>query len=170
MPPVCLFSPLNHPPRRDFIGHLPYSAGDSARLHDRVQGYSFWVSGANGQPIQVGVSPDRTKDQAIMFGYAFDSRPARDRADPKAEPYRHPQSFYFSGYPLPPAERANRQPELHEFRHDQAGPEDDLGSGEQARPEDAPRVPALLTRSTPRRRRLGAQRAPTWGDLVKAKH
>lgn len=31
MPPVCLFSPDNHPPKRDFIEHLPYSLGDSSR-------------------------------------------------------------------------------------------------------------------------------------------
>jgi hypothetical protein len=103
MPPVCLFSPLNHPPRPDFISPLPYSPGDSARLGNRVQSYSFWVSGANGQPIQFGLSPDRTKDQAIMFGYAFDSRPTRDRVNRSTKPYRHPQSFFFSGYPLPPA-------------------------------------------------------------------
>jgi hypothetical protein len=57
MPPVCLFSQLNHPPRPDFISHLPYSPGDSARLGNRVQGYSFWVEGASGKPIQVGVQP-----------------------------------------------------------------------------------------------------------------
>jgi len=103
MPPVCLFSPLNHPPRRDFIRHLPYSAGDSARLGNRVQGYSFWVDGNSGKPIQVGVSPDRTKDRAIMFGYAFMSRPEPDGLDTSFAPYRHPQSFYFSGFPAPPA-------------------------------------------------------------------
>src|SRR5580692_1035823 len=103
MPPVCLFSPSNRPPRADFISHLPYSPGDSARLGNRVQGYSFWVSHADGTPIQTGVSPDRTKDQAIMFGYAFNSQPTRDRVDRSAKPYRHPQSFYFSGFPMAPA-------------------------------------------------------------------
>ena len=38
-----------------------------------------------------------------MFGYAFDSRPTPDRVDRSAAPYRHPQSFYFSGFPKPPA-------------------------------------------------------------------
>ncbi|MBY0432377.1 MAG: hypothetical protein K2Q10_14365, partial [Rhodospirillales bacterium] len=96
MPPCCLFSPLNHPPEPDFIKHLPYSAGDSKRLDDMVQGYSFWVDAASGKPIQVGVSPDRTQDGAIMFGYGFMSTPTPDSANPSAEPYRHPQSFYFS--------------------------------------------------------------------------
>jgi rubrerythrin len=99
MPPICLFSDINHPPRRDFIKHLPYSAGDSQRLDGRVQGYSFWTSRQpNEPPIQVGVSPDRTADGAIMFGYAFYSNWEPDAVDKSAEPYRHPHSFYFSGY------------------------------------------------------------------------
>jgi hypothetical protein len=96
MPPVCLFSPVNHPPRRDFIKHLPYAAGDSAQLGGNVQGYSFWLEPGGG-PVQTGVKPDRTNDGDIMFGYAFDSRATPDRLDHNAPPYRHPQSFYFSG-------------------------------------------------------------------------
>ncbi len=100
MPPICLFSELNHPPRRDFIKHLPYSPGDSQRLGMRVQGYSFWTSPEEGKPpIQIGVSPDRTADGAVLFGYAFESEWRPDSADTSAPPYRHPQSFYFSGYP-----------------------------------------------------------------------
>jgi hypothetical protein len=41
----------------------------------RLQGYSFWVDHTTGKPIQVGVTPDRTKDGAVMFGYAFDRQP-----------------------------------------------------------------------------------------------
>ena len=104
MPPVCLFSDLNHPPRRDFIKHLPYSAGDSDRLGGQVQGYSFWTNpDPSRPPIQVGASPDRTADRAILFGYAFRSAWEPDAADPTVPPYRHPHSFYFSGYtPDPP--------------------------------------------------------------------
>ena len=104
MVPVCLFSALNHPPMRDFIKHLPYSKGDSERLGSRVQGYSFWTSPeGNRPPIQVGVSPDRTKDGAVLFGYAFHSDWTEDRTS-GAEPtlYRLPQSFYFSGWPADP--------------------------------------------------------------------
>ncbi|WNG57888.1 hypothetical protein F0U59_26370 [Archangium gephyra] len=61
MPPVCLFSPRNHPPRRDFVKHLPYSQGDGAQLGGRVQGYSFWVDHATGKPMQTGASPDQTQ-------------------------------------------------------------------------------------------------------------
>ncbi|AKJ07206.1 hypothetical protein ATI61_111165 [Archangium gephyra] len=111
MPPVCLFSDLNHPPRRDFIKHLPYSKGDSKRLGGKVQGYSFWVS-RGGKVMQVGVAPDRTKNQDIMFGYGFQSAWTPDKADPKAAPYRHPQSFYFSGFPgYPPPKKGEPQKE-----------------------------------------------------------
>lgn len=103
MPPICLFSPLNHPPTRDFIKHLPYSEGDSARLDHRIQGYSFWTSpDPKEPPIQVGVAPDRTADGAIMFGYSFETEYRPDDVDEHAEPYRHPHSFYFSGFPGTP--------------------------------------------------------------------
>jgi hypothetical protein len=91
MPPVCLFSPLNHPPRPDFITHLPYAKGDSAQLGGGAQAYSFWV-GADGKPFQTGVRPDQTNNQGVMFGYAF--APVNGKLQP--------QSFYFSGFPLDP--------------------------------------------------------------------
>jgi hypothetical protein len=102
MPPVCLFSPRNHPPASDFIKHLPYAAGDSVRLQNEVQGYSFWISGKNGKPVQTGVSPDRTARGDVLFGYAFESLERPDASDPAARPYRHPQSFYFSGSTFQP--------------------------------------------------------------------
>lgn len=103
MPPISHFSDLNHPPRRDFIKHLPYSKGDSDQLDGKIQGYSFWTSPMGQQPpappVQTGVSPDRTADQCIMFGYGFDSEWRKDDYDPNHAPYRHPNSFYFSGCP-----------------------------------------------------------------------
>lgn len=95
MPQFCLFSPHNHPPARNFISHLPYSVGDSERLGKSVQGYSFWTS-ENGPPFQVGAFPVQSK-QGILFGYAFEALARPDAANPAAPPYRHPQSFYFSG-------------------------------------------------------------------------
>ncbi|MEQ8405437.1 MAG: hypothetical protein RKE49_10085 [Oceanicaulis sp.] len=89
MPPVCLFSKFNHPPRRDFIKHLPYDAADSARIGPDGQGYSFWVSHADGRVIQTGAAPDRTADAGILFGYGFDA----------VDGEVMPQSFYFSGVP-----------------------------------------------------------------------
>lgn len=101
MPPVCLFSPRNHPPRPDFIKHLPYAVGDSKQLDNKVQGYSIWVR-HDGKIIQTGAAPDRTKEGGILFGYAFESTATPDRVDKTAPPYRHPQSFYFSGVPSNP--------------------------------------------------------------------
>ena len=96
MPPVCLFSNFNHPPRRDFITHLPYSAADSAQLGAGAQAYSFWV-GDDGKPFQTGVKPDQTErggglGNGVMFGYAF----------ARVNGTLQPQSFYFSGFPLTP--------------------------------------------------------------------
>lgn len=103
MPEYCLFSPLNHPPARDFIQHLPYSSGDSMQLKNRVQAYSFWVDPGSGQPFQVGVKPDQTDHPGILFGYAFWRHATPDFTGNKVSVYRHPQSFYFSGFPAPPA-------------------------------------------------------------------
>jgi hypothetical protein len=82
-PQCCQFSLKNHPPRRDFIKHLPYSPVDSARVGGTLQAYSMTPGG-------------------ILFGYAFYKDPQPDSSDKKARPYRHPQSFYFAGYPLDP--------------------------------------------------------------------
>ena len=101
MPRVCLFSPHNPPPEQDFIKHLPYSKQDSVRLNNRVQAYAFWI-GEDGKPMQTGVTPDQTVNRGIMFGYAFDTQPTADRLDKTVAPYRHPQSFYFSGMPYMP--------------------------------------------------------------------
>jgi hypothetical protein len=168
MPPVCLFSPLNHPPRTDFISHLPYSPDDSARLKNRVQGYSFWIDAASGKPIQVGVSPDRTNDRAIMFGYAFASAPTSDRIDRTAKPYRHPQSFYFSGYPLAPANAAIVSQNYTNFaiiKPDPAKTWDIVGK------LDSKTLPPCQLVNPPSgvAGLANVARAPTWGDIKHAK-
>jgi|HubBroStandDraft_4_1064222.scaffolds.fasta_scaffold38273_2 hypothetical protein len=166
MPPVCLFSPLNHPPRPDFISHLPYSAGDSARLDNRVQGYSFWTDHATGKPIQVGVSPDRTKDGAIMFGYAFNSKPTPDRVDRSAKPYRHPQSFYFSGFPMAPADAPIVSQNYTNFAMVRPDPKTTWDQVDKLDPKTLPACQlfnppagALAVPST--------GRVPTWGNIGK---
>jgi hypothetical protein len=164
MPPVCLFSPLNHPPRTDFISHLPYSPGDSAQLNDRVQGYSFWVDAASGKPIQTGVSPDRTSDGAIMFGYDFASTPTPDRVDKSAKPYRHPQSFYFSGYPLPPANAPMVSQNYTSFAMIKPDPKTTWDLVSKLDPKALPpcqlfNPPAEMVGLT------SAPKAPTWGDI-----
>jgi hypothetical protein len=165
MPPVCLFSPMNHPPRRDFIRHLPYSAGDSARLRDRVQGYSFWVDGTSGKPIQTGVSPDRTSDGAIMFGYAFEREPTRDPLDTSVAPYRHPQSFYFSGYPLAPANAPIVSQNYTDFAMVRPDPKT---TWDQVAHLDVKTLPQCQLFNPPASlvgAAAAAKRAPTWGDL-----
>jgi hypothetical protein len=166
MPPVCLFSPLNHAPRPDFISHLPYSAGDSARLDNRVQGYSFWVDHASGKPIQVGVSPDRTKEQAIMFGYAFDSKPTSDRVDKSAMLYHHPQSFYFSGFPSPPANAPIVSQNYTDFAMIRPDPKT---TWDQVNKLDPKTLPAcqLFNPPTGALAVPNAGRASTWGNIRK---
>lgn len=87
MPACCLFSPENHPPRRDFVKHLPYSAPDSARIDD-IQAYSLTTPGPDGSPI--------------LFGYAFESQYRTDPDMAEQQAYRHPYAFYFSGSPESP--------------------------------------------------------------------
>jgi hypothetical protein len=164
MLPVCLFSPLNHPPRPDFIKHLPYSAGDSARLGNRVQGYSFWVDAASGKPIQVGVAPDRTSDGAIMFGYAFMRQLAPDLVDKSAAPYRHPQSFYFSGYPLAPADAPIVSQNYTDFAMRRPDPKKTWDLVNKLDPKTLPQC-QLFNPPAAAMGAAAAKRAPTWGDL-----
>ena len=124
--------------------------------------------------MQVGVAPvPPPKAMAIMFGYGFQSEATPDRIDRSAAPYRHPQSFYFSGYPLPPPDGPDApfvSQKLYGLRDDQARPESDVGSGERSRSEDAAGVPAFRSaepRGRPRRsasRRRGRRRGVTCSD------
>jgi hypothetical protein len=84
MPACCLFSPYNHPPRPDFIKHLPYSAEDSTHLNNSLQAYRYIAKGPG--------------DSDIWFAYGFYKDQWLD-ADKK---YLKPQSFYFSGSPTTP--------------------------------------------------------------------
>ena len=59
-PSICLFSPQNHPPRTDFIKHLPYNPSESTHVGNSLQAYSIRV-------------PER--GQKILFGYAFNNNP-----------------------------------------------------------------------------------------------
>lgn len=166
MPPVCLFSPLNHPPRTDFISHLPYARSDSAQLDFRVQGYSFWVDAATGKPMQTGVKPVPTTNNWIMFGYAFNSKETPDRVDHKAKPYRHPQSFYFSGYPLPPANAPFVSQNYTDFAMIKPDP---AKTWDQVSKLDVKTLPACQLFDPPSTPGVAAAapaaRAPTWGDI-----
>ncbi|WP_421548928.1 hypothetical protein [Pseudomonas sp. QD4] len=76
MPACCSFSPMNHPPRQDFVQHLPYSPSRSQNLKGSVQAYALDLDSPQGP---------------ILFGYAF------NKAQTGTPPYRKPQSFFFSG-------------------------------------------------------------------------
>ncbi|MCL1126907.1 hypothetical protein [Shewanella surugensis] len=80
MPPCCLFSPLNHPPRQDFIKHLDYSTRRSQQLNGSIQAYVWQTMLDEGGPL---------------FGYAFNRQASPDVYS--SSWYRHPQSFFFSG-------------------------------------------------------------------------
>lgn len=156
MPPVCLFSRWNHPPRRDFVSHLPYARSDSERLGTGAQAYSFWVSAAPpGQPMQTGASPDQTDNGGILFGYAF--APRRGALQP--------QSFYFSGYPLPPA----NAPIVSQNYTDWAPTRPDPArTWDQVSGLDPATLPACqLFDPPPNTRLVGATpaRAPTWAHI-----
>ncbi len=161
MPPVCLFSPLNHPPRPDFISHLPYSAADSARIGKGGQGYSFWISAANGYVMQAGASPDQTDNGGILFGYGFQAN---------AQGQVLPQSFYFSGYPLAPA----NAPIVSQNYTNFAATQPSQAIWAEVAGLDPSTLPACQLFDPPTRKPTApmgssaakpAKRAPTWGDI-----
>lgn len=155
MPPVCLFSKFNHPPKRDFISHLPYSKEDSTQIGEGGQGYSFWVSAADGKPVQTGVKPDRTADQDIMFGYGFAPKDGKIM----------PQSFYFSGYPLPPANAPFVSQNYTDFK---AVKPDPAQTWDQVNKLDPKTLPQCQLFNPPQGSKLMAtegKQAPTWGDI-----
>jgi len=161
MPSVCLFSPMNHAPRRDFVSHLPYSAADSQRLGRRAQAYSFWVSGETGRPIQTGASPDRTEDQAILFGYAFAPPPGRPDGP------LQPSSFYFSGYPLSPADAPIVSQNYTNWRATRPDPNRTWATVSGLDPATLPRCQLFDPPTSGAQRLLGATppRHPTWGHI-----
>ncbi|MEN3748400.1 hypothetical protein TPR58_14590 [Sphingomonas sp. HF-S3] len=159
MPKLCLFSGMNHPPRRDFVSHLPYSKEDSARIGPGGQGYSFWVNAVNGYVMQVGASPDLTEQGGILFGYGF-------QTNAKGEVM--PQSFYFSGYPFAPANAPYVSQNYVNFASTQ--PSQDVWS--EVAGIDPTTLPACQLFQPPQEATPGlkagaapVKRAPTWGDI-----
>jgi hypothetical protein len=105
----------------DFIKHLFLAPGDSNKLH----GSSLWISGEDAKFVQMRVNRDRTTCGDASFGYAFESllRPSTIRA-------RRPIGISICSilwFHRPASENADRQPELHRFRHGETAPGTDLG-------------------------------------------
>ncbi len=149
-PACCQFSLDNHPPRQDFIKHLPYSKERSERLNNAVQAYA----------IEVG-------PQKILFGYAFDSTPTADSFDPKAAPYRHPQSFYFSGYPGNPPDAPIVSQNYMNFRMQRPDPKETWDQVPKMCPPK-PEWCCLFESDCPKKKDddlKGTQSVPEWSSL-----
>lgn len=102
-PACCQFSLQNHAPRRDFIKHLPFDAKRSTHLDGSVLAYARYMGGP-------------------LFGYAFEKTPRPDSHDKSAAPYRHPQSFFFSGDPGNPPQAPIVSQNYTNFRMEQPDP------------------------------------------------
>lgn len=155
MPPVCVFSKFNHPPRRDFIKHLPYDANDSARIGKTGQAYSFWVSHEDGSIMQVGASPDRTADGGILFGYGWEKR------DGKVVP----QSFYFSGVPAPVPDAPIVSQNYTSFRADKPDPKQTWDEVSGLDPETLPECQLFDPPSEATQSLKAGEPVRTWGTI-----
>jgi hypothetical protein len=123
-PQCCRFSLANHPPRTDFIRHLPFNAKESRHLGHSIQAYS----------IRLGPRP------GILFGYAFHRAYTPDSFDPSAAPYRHPQSFYFAGNPAVPPNAPIVSQNYFNFRMERPDPRTTWDLVEQMCPASSPQT------------------------------
>lgn len=152
-PACCQFSLKNHPPRRDFIKHLPYNAEQSTHVGDSLQAYSREVG-----------------PQKILFGYAFNKESTSDDpANPKAPKYRHPQSFFFSGYPGSPPDAPIVSQNYTNFRADRP---DSRATWEQVNKMCMPKTGwcCLFASDCPNAKAEGTEAkvsppTPSWADL-----
>jgi hypothetical protein len=152
-PACCQFSLDNHPPRRDFIQHLPYNAQQSQHLESSIQAYSITVP------------------PGILFGYSFYATPAPDSANPALPPYRHPQSFFFSGSPTVPPDAPIVSQNYDNFRAQKPTPAQTWDEVASTCPKDPPWC-CLFETDCPL---LGAKAvgepaaaqapAPSWADM-----
>jgi hypothetical protein len=155
MPPVCLFSSYNHPPRRNFIEHLPYSTGDSSQIGAGGQGYSFWISATDGTPYQTGVKPVPDIMNYIMFGYGFAPKDGQVM----------PQSFYFSGYPLPPADAPFVSQNYVDFQVVKPNPAETWDQVSKLDPATLPQCELFNPPTDSKLLQGTIKAAPTWGDI-----
>jgi hypothetical protein len=145
-PRCCQFSLRNHPPRRDFVKHLPYNATESGHLGGTLQAYS------------------RLVPPGILFGYAFEKTPKPDRFDRKAAPYRHPQSFYFSGAPTTPPDAPIVSQNYTSFRMQKPDPAKTWGQVSTTCPVTPPWC-CLFQGDCPNGSAAASEPRPNWGNL-----
>ncbi|MCF4129925.1 hypothetical protein [Methylobacterium sp. SyP6R] len=148
-PQCCQFSLKNHPPRVDFIKHLPYNAAESRHVGDSLQAYSYRVGGKLN----------------ILFGYAFDKAATPDAVDTAAAPYRHPQSFYFSGVPTDPPNAPIVSQNYTNFRMQRPDPEATWAQVARMCPAQ-PEWCCLFSTDCPGRKLTQSTRPPQWTDFT----
>ena len=145
MPACCLFSPYNHPPRPDFIKHLPYSAEDSGHLGNQLQAYRY-IAGGPGA--------------GIWFAYAF----YKDQWLDKDKQYLQPQSFYFSGSPTDPPEAPFVSQNYSNFHIKKPDPGKTWHQVRQMCPANPPPC-QLFDPPAPATQKARAVRNTNWGNL-----
>jgi hypothetical protein len=143
-PECCQFSLQNHPPRRDFIEHLPYNAEESRHVGGSLQAYSMRPGG-------------------ILFGYAFNKVATPDAYDPGAEPYRQPQSFYFAGAPTDPPNAPIVSQNYTSFRMEQPNPSETWDQVAKMCPPN-PGWCCLFSGDCPDASALRSSEAPDWSN------
>lgn len=146
MPPCCLFSPLNHPPRPDFIKHLPYSAEDSEHLDDSLQAYRYIAKGP--------------EDEDIWFAYAF----WRDEWLDAEHQYQKPQSFYFSGSLDKPPDAPFVSQNYVDFRIERPDPAETWEQVAKTCPKDPPPCHLFDPPETEGKANVAAPHGAGWDD------
>ena len=103
-----------------------------------------------------------------MFGYAFESGAKPDRIDRYARAYRPPQSLYFSGYPLAPANAPIVSQNYTNFAMIRPDPKKTWDIVSNIDPKTLP-VCQLFQPPSDGTSPANARRAPTWGDIKRGK-
>jgi hypothetical protein len=103
---------------------------------------------------------------AILFGYASMSKPEPDRAERTAQPYRHPQSFYFSGYPLPPTNAPMVSQNHRDFAMIWPDPKTTWNTVSKLNSKSLPPCQLFNPPPSAAANVAGARRAATWGASV----
>jgi hypothetical protein len=93
------------------------------------------------------------------------SKATPDRVDKSAKPYRHPQSFYFSGYPLAPANAPMISQNYINFAMIRPDPRTTWDLVSKLDPRTT--LPACQLFNPPAEMvgLTSTRRAPTWGDI-----
>lgn len=161
MPACCLFSPYNHPPRPDFIKHLPYSPVDSQHVNDSLQAYRY-VAPFSGSPEDIQKAKE---GDGIWFAYAFH----RDQWLDETKQYLKPQSFYFSGSPTNPPNAPFVSQNYTDFRIETPDPVETWDQVARMCPDNPPPCHLFQPESTTTTLAVGAEAKADWSNLPERK-